>query len=452
MEEIEVLDLDPPKKKTNNKKLKKKKRRLKKITKIIIFIILGIVIIGGVTTTIIYKNKIEKEKEEERIRKEKELVEDIKSHYNSFVKVSNDTKIYQLEDNKYQEIGMVFKDTELTLNEIEINKDTKYFEVKELGLISYQDVNPIEELSKVSDRYKKYIPYNKNIITKENYTLYSEDGNKRYQFNTSNSYPIIINNYENKYYVEYKNELMYILNDDVSKTENHTNTTKTNAKTVTTLCYHRVYTSKDSCTDPYICIKESLFDKEMKYLKDNKYVTLTMQEMYLYLNKKLQIPKGVVVTFDDGYLIKNAIPILEKYDLYGISFVITSRFKDLKDFKSDHLEIQTHTDKLHTAGVCAKEYSYQQGGGLLCTKEKDIISDINKSIEFIGTDKVFALAYPFYDFNDHAINALKKTPIKMGFIGVGSTNGKASPGTNLYKIPRRTIWDTTSFDTWKSYL
>ena len=43
----------------------------------------------------------------------------------------------------------------------------------------------------------------------------------------------------------------------------------------------------------------------IKYLKDNNYLTLKMEEMYLFLTNKIQIEKPVLLTFDDGYLWKN---------------------------------------------------------------------------------------------------------------------------------------------------
>ena len=64
-------------------------------------------------------------------------------------------------------------------------------------------------------------------------------------------------------------------------------------------------------------------------------------------------------------------------------------------------------------------------------------------------------AYPFYDYNDNAISALKEVGFKMAFVGRAGTLGKATPKvTDLYKIPRMTVYDENymSFNTWKSYL
>lgn len=418
-----------------------KKRKLKRKPIIILCSILLIITLGVITTIyFVRKDKYEKKLESERIA----LINDIKSHYGNYVKVNNDTVLYD-KDNK--EIGMLYKDIEVSLDEMEIDDKTKNFAIKDLGYISYKDVSPIDELTVYSNRYKSYIPFNKNVVTNNSYTLYSDDGNKTYTFNKEDAYPILIDNYENKYYVEYNNRLMYILKDDIKEIKNSNNSNKRNAGSVLTLLYHRIYDTKDKCTDTYICKKKSNFDNEMKYLKDNKYYSFTMEEMYLYLTKKLQVEKGIMITFDDGYLWDSAIEVLEKYDLMGSGFIITGRFKDFTVYDSPNFELHSHTNAMHTAGACNMGL---QGGGILCKSEKDVLADLNKTRELLNNPIGFS--YPFYDYSDRAINLVKKAGFKLSFIGTAGKKGKASPGSDVYKIPRMTIWDSTSFSTWKSYL
>ena len=419
-----------------------KKRRLKKKT-IILFIAL-ILIIGGVVGTFFYL-KYEKE---EKLRKQEEeslaLIEKIKSHYNEFVKVDNDTSLY---DEKGSEIGIIYQNMELTLDQDKIDENTKYFKVHDMGYVKYEDVSKIDELSEKDTRFKNYIPFNKNVVTKDSYTLYHADGSKAYTFKESKEFPIVINNYEDRYYVNYEDELMYIVKDDVKETKNSTNSSKKNASKALTLLYHRVYDTNEKCTDVYICKKKSSFDQEMKYLKDNHYFTLKMEEMYLFLTNKIQVEKPILLTFDDGYLWKSVIDVLEKYDLYGSGFIITGRFTDYSVYESKNFELHSHTNAMHTAGVCKMGL---QGGGILCKSESDVLADLGKSREILKDP--IALSFPFYDYNDRAVNLVKKAGFKMSFIGAAGKGGKASVNSNLYTIPRMTIWDSTSFSKWKSYL
>ena len=189
----------------------------------------------------------------------------------------------------------------------------------------------------------------------------------------------------------------------------------------------------------------------MKYLADNNYMTLTLTELYMYLKGSLQVEKAVVLTFDDGYLITSAIDVLEKYGLNGTAFVISAWFDDLSVFKSDNLEVQSHTHSMHKNYVCP---GGNQGGKMLCASEKDIKDDLQKSIEKLGTDPI-ALAFPFYDYNDKAIKVLKEVGFKMSFIGRGGVLGRATPKvTDPYKVPRLTVYDSNlmSFTKWKGYI
>ena len=65
------------------------------------------------------------------------------------------------------------------------------------------------------------------------------------------------------------------------------------------------------------------------------------------------------------------------------------------------------------------------------------------------------MAFPFYDYNDTAIAAVKEAGFKMAFIGRAGVMGRATPKvTDLYKIPRMTVWEESimSYNSWKSYL
>lgn len=439
-EEIELLDEVP-------KKEHKSKRKIKKwVYLLFIIFILGSGFIGY---KIMDNNRQEKLLQEEKKKKEK--LEEIKSHYNSSVKTIKKTKLYQKDNNEYIEKGLVYQDTYLNLYDMEITLDTKYFQIKDLDYyVEYDSVLKDEELLK-DGRYKNYLPFNENIITKDEFTLYRDD-KEMYTFYLSMEFPIIIKNYDDKYYVEFDDMLLNIHKDDIKEIIKKENTKKKNQSKITTLAYHRVYDINEKCTDGYICIKKSSFDQEMKYLKDNNYLTLTMEEMYMYLKGNLQVEKAVTLTFDDGYLYKSANDVLEKYQLNGTMFVISSHFNDLTQFKNiSSLAIQSHTDNMHRNYVCS---GGNQGGAILCASKEEIKNDLTKSLEKLQVEP-FALAFPFYDYNDKAISVLKSLGFKMSFIGRAGQMGKATPNkTDLYKIPRMTVWEQSlmSFNTWKSYL
>ena len=421
-----------------------KRRKLKKWVYVVFLVLL--LVIGAGTYLIVHPHN-----EQKRLEEEKKIVENIKSHYHKYAKVAKDTKIYEKSDKEYTEIGTIYKDVNLELVEEEVKLDTKYFHIKDLDYyISFEDVTEGSE-QESNTRYKNYLPFNTNIVTKESFTMYLED-EKLITLNKEMEFPILINNYNGKYYVEYNNMLVNISKDDVSKTKENKNTDKKNQSKITTLAYHRVYDTGDTCTDPYVCIKKANFDKQMKYLSDNNYFSLSLMELYMYLKGNLQIEKGVVITLDDGYLFKAADEVLDKYKLNATMFVTSGVFKNFEQFKGlKAIDIQSHTDNLHRNYVCA---GGNQGGAILCTSKANIVADLKKSCETLEIEPI-GMAFPFYDYNDNAIAAVKEAGFKMAFIGRAGVMGRATPKvTDLYKIPRMTVWEESimSYNTWKTYL
>ncbi len=420
-----------------------KRRKLKKW----VYLVLLLAIIGiGVSVFLIIQNNKQRKLEEE-----KAIIDNIKSHYHEVAKVSKDTDLYEKKNDEFSKIGTIYKDTNISLVEEEITLDTKYFHIKDMDYyIPFEDVQEgiIEEQD---TRYKNYLPFNLNIVTKDSFTMYQGD-KKLISIDKEMEFPIIINNYENKYYVEYNGMLVNIKKDEVSKTKENKNTDKKNQAKITTLAYHRVYDTGDKCTDGYVCMKKANFDKQMKYLSDNKYFSLNMDEMYMYMKGNLQIEKGVVITLDDGLLFKAADEVLDKYGLNATMFIATAAYTNYAQFDGlKRIENQSHTHNLHRNYVCA---GGNQGGAILCMSKANIVADLKKSIEILKTEPK-AMAFPFYDFNDNAIAAVKEAGFKMAFIGRAGVYGKATPKvTNMYKIPRMTVWEENlmSFNEWKSYL
>ena len=94
------------------------------------------------------------------------------------------------------------------------------------------------------------------------------------------------------------------------------------------LMYHRVIDDKNEIGfyDTYVT-KEN-FEKQMKYLSENNYTSLTFKDIQNGEYKKRfdKNKKYVIITFDDGYKdnLKNALPILKKYNMKIVLFLITS--------------------------------------------------------------------------------------------------------------------------------
>lgn len=414
----------------------KKKGLIISIIILVLFILLGFVLINNYIT-----NK--------KIKEEKELVQNIESHYNEYVITNKETKLYKKENDKYIENGKINKSIKLNLADLKISTDTKYFYINELdSYIYFEDLEKIEEYKK-SDRYKKYIYFNENITTNNITSFYDKDDKLLYTLNKSFDFMVLVKDTD-RYGVIFNDELVYIHNYDVKEIYDNKNTDLTNKSRIRTLTYHFLYDENYEECNQWICLSLQKFREQLNYLKENNYLTLTMEELEMYMDGKINIPENsVVLTIDDATIFNTyAITLLEEYEVNATIFVITSINKDFDYLKSEYLDLESHSENMHVQYACPGYGS--QGGGILCLPEETVLEDLRISQEKIGGSKYFA--YPFYDYSNRAIELLKKAGFHMAFIGQSDTDGYSYPGiTDKFKLRRKTIFSSITMNEFISF-
>lgn len=415
----------------------KKKGLILNIIILILVILLGFILINNYII-----NK--------KIKEDKKLVENIKSHYNNYVITNKDTNLYKLENDQYIENGKISESIKLTLKDLKISIDTKYFYINELdSYIYFKDVEKIEEYKK-SDRYKKYIYFNENITTNHTTSFYDKDDNLLYTLNKSYDFKVLVKDTD-RYGVIFNEELVYIHSEDVKMIYDNQNTDLKNKSRIRTLTYHFMYDESYEKCDQWICLSLQKFREQLNYLKENNYLTLTMEELELYMDGKINIPENsVVLTIDDATIFNTyTINLLEEYEVNATLFVITSINEDFSYLKSEYLDLESHTENMHVQYACPGYGS--QGGGILCLPEETVLEDLRISQEKIGGSKYFA--YPFYDYSNRAIELLKKAGFNMAFIGQSDTDGYSYPGiTDKYKLRRKTIFSSITMNEFISFV
>lgn len=414
------------------------RRRLKKKIVVGLIILLILVCGGGGVGYYFYLEH----QEELKIIAEKALLKEIKSHYGDVVEVNKETILYEEKDGKYESVGTIGKGEVVSLEECEIDTKTKYFKIKELGYyVRYQDLKVGGEIKSRSDRYKNYLLFNENIVSKENVRLY-RDGNVVYTINNSIDVPIVMKD-DNGYYIEYFNELLFVNKEDVLKTYEVSNTTLEEANGIPVTVYHFIYLAGDNSCNEQICHSDSQIREHFNYLKTNNFFTMNTTELRLYLEGKLRAPKkSILVTIDDGARAHNFIPLLEEYKVNATLFLISGWYP-AENFKSDYMELASHTHNLHTPGVCAGG----QGSPLKCLDKTKLVTDLKISRQLLNNTEAFC--FPFYEYNDYGISALQEAGFKMAFIG---GYRKATRGVNLYKIPRIPLNRYTSVSQYANYI
>lgn len=392
-----------------------------------ILLLIGLILIGVYAY---YKRQ-----EHNRIKEEQELIHDIKSHYHSFVISIKNAPLYKLVNNKYKKVGFISKDVELSLSKMNQKSKKTYFKIKnENYYIYYKNVHKISSIKQINTRFQNYLYFNESLKTKNTFSLYS--GNKKdYTFYEPMNFKILIKE-ENRYGVIYQNKLYYIHKEEISNTYLEENNKLEKAEEIPVTVYHFLYLEGESCNE-IICNSIHQVEEEFTYLKENNYFTINTKEMESFIKGEINLPKrSILITIDDGAKATNFLSILDHYSINATLFLVSSWYPK-EDFKSSYLELASHTHNLHTPGIC----SGGQGSPLKCMEKEKILEDLKTSKKILNNTDAFC--FPFYEYNDYAIEIIKEVGFKSAYIG-GSR--KAKIGENPYTIPRITIHNNIPID------
>lgn len=142
--------------------------------------------------------------------------------------------------------------------------------------------------------------------------------------------------------------------------------TQTDIIKVPIIMYHSILKSK---TGTYIINPDEL-EKDLQYIKNNNYTTITMLDLINYVYNDTPLPeKPIIITFDDGFYnnLTYAVPLLEKYNMVAVISVVGTftdcysnsgeanpnygylRWEDINNLiDSGTIEFQNHTYQLHS--------------------------------------------------------------------------------------------------------
>lgn len=216
-----------------------------------------------------------------------------------------------------------------------------------------------------------------------------------------------------------------------------------NQKQVAVLVYHNIVEKEEMKGLDKDSLTTKEFEKQLEYLKNNGYTSISLDELYEWKNGKNDIPeKSVVITFDDGfYSFKHlAQPILQKYHFKAACFLIgnvtmsiTPEYDegeyvtiglDEVNNKSENIIYGSHTFELHQQ----TEY------GTPIVKEKTF-EQIKQDTKKFNTQIFDAkyLAYPYYTYTKDFIKVLEQENYKLAFAG---EEEMATKEVDNYKVPR----------------
>lgn len=223
------------------------------------------------------------------------------------------------------------------------------------------------------------------------------------------------------------------INKDVQRGKN--TATEENHKTngLAICMYHYIYDKnnppKEKLNNNYIEVHA--LEEELKYLTENNYYFPTWSEVRQYVDGELLLPKKAsYFLFDDGTynFLDLGVPLFEKYKIPVTSFLIGTKEgeKKVKKYASEYMTFQSHSYNMHRGGG-----NIGHGGIFPALSHDEAVNDLEKSIQLTGNNDAFA--YPFGDYTDSCVKAVKDAGFKCA---VTTEYGRVKPGDQPLLLPR----------------
>ncbi|MEI6285812.1 MAG: polysaccharide deacetylase family protein [Bacillota bacterium] len=214
---------------------------------------------------------------------------------------------------------------------------------------------------------------------------------------------------------------------------------------VVVLCYHTISSDFPAEMTP------ERFARHIELLLAAGYKFISIEQYAAWVNNQLKLPaKSALMTFDDGFAnhIANAIPILQKYNIPAINFIVAEKIGG--QYAWDGVPPELHEPLMDEQQV--REWltaGYSIGSHTLTHDHLDSISTLEKARQIVTSKAVLEakfqqpitwLCYPFGDF-DRECESLAK---HAGYFGAFA----CYRNTNPWKFDRFAIRRVLVYPSW----
>ncbi|HVO83148.1 MAG TPA: polysaccharide deacetylase family protein [Syntrophobacteria bacterium] len=224
-------------------------------------------------------------------------------------------------------------------------------------------------------------------------------------------------------------------------------------QTVPVLCYHQFSeTEIDKMT-----VTRSAFEKQMRFLKDEGYNVIGLDQLLDFIDFKGQLPrKAVVITIDDGWrsTYDIAYPILKQYGYPATLFVYTDlivgsaktlNWDLIREMSLNGIDIQCHT-KTHSD--LNRKANQQSMRDYFESVERELTESAAVIRNKVGKQVTY-LAYPYGETNSLVVAVAKK----LGYRGAFTVERGGNPFfVDPYRVQRSMIYGDLSFQDFKKNL
>ncbi len=195
-------------------------------------------------------------------------------------------------------------------------------------------------------------------------------------------------------------------------------------------------------------IKQDLFHAQMRYLADQKFRSLLVDDVIAVAQGRGSLPeRAVCLTFDDGnasdYWV--VFPVLKRYQLKATFFIVSDRvgtpahvtWDQLKEMSAHGMSVQSHSHTHPFLTQCTASEVREE----LAQSKAIIEKHLDKSVE------IFAV--PGGDWNTRCTSIVKE----CGYLTVCTSKAGINRGPlDLYSLERLSIRRTDSFDNFASFV
>lgn len=211
--------------------------------------------------------------------------------------------------------------------------------------------------------------------------------------------------------------------------------------------YHRIIKQASGNTKDWHAVSEDNFRKQLKMLDMLNYTPITFEDLQLYLDDKLTLPKKpIILTFDDGHLdtYEVALPILKEFDMKAVVYALGNR--NLRYALWDQIDggptLPLMTDdqllEIRSMGfeVGAHSMTHPTLSNLSVEEQIEEIVGSKRSLENLLGENLLSFAYPYgrLDFSSYEITQ------KAGFkFACGVFTGPPKFGDDIFNIRRLSV-------------
>ena len=224
------------------------------------------------------------------------------------------------------------------------------------------------------------------------------------------------------------------------------------------IMYHNIM--KTNTSNGRFIVTEKQFEEDLKFLKENNYTTIVMEDLINYVYNNQPLPeKPIILTFDDGYYNNYvyAHPLMKEYGYKGVLSIIgyyTDMYtengeknvnyshitwNDIKDMlNSETFEFQNHSYNLHSIDK-GRNGSKKKKGESKAEYTKILTEDLGKlQTEFkdnIGIE-LTTYTYPFGSVSTDSYDIIKDLGFKCSLSCESGINTITKDPECLYMLKR----------------